>query len=182
MMDDNALMTKVQQGEIDRLAILFERHHVSLFHYFIRTGNNRAASEDLVQETFVKVLAYRSSFSGNALFKSWLFGIARNTKADYYRKNKRLNEHENIDQADIKNDHNLSQEHEASWQTNMFEKALTSLEPEQREIVILSRYHNLNYEEIASMQNCNINTLKSRMRKSLVDLKYAFDRLTRDKL
>lgn len=170
-------MVQVQDGKLDKLAILFERNHVSLFHYFIRTGNSRTASEDLVQETFMKVLAYRSSFSGQSTFRSWLFGIARNTKADYYRKHKRENEHADVDMSELQSNVTISQEYESNIRQGLFDKALASLEPEQKEILVLSRYHNLNYQEIACMQDCNVNTLKSRMRKALNALKQTFDRL-----
>lgn len=177
MTDENVLMVQVQEGQLDKLAILFERNHVPLFHYFIRTGNNRTASEDLVQETFIKVLAYRSSFSGTSTFKSWLFGIARNTKADYYRKHKRENEHADIDASDVKSGVSTSQEYELNNRQGLFDKALASLAVEQKEILVLSRFHNLNYQQIASMQDCNVNTLKSRMRKALDALKQSYDRL-----
>lgn len=177
MTDERALMFDVQNGQLDKLAILFERNHLQLFNYFLRTGNNRAASEDLVQETFMKVLAYRSSFSGTANFKSWLFGIARNTKADYYRKSKQATTHLDIDEHDVGSEQTLGEEMEQWQKQDLFERALASINPELREIIVLSRFHQLNYEDIAQMHDCNLNTMKSRMRKGLTMLEQAYRKL-----
>lgn len=177
MTDERALMFEVQNGQLDKLAILFENNHVQLFNYFMRTGNNRATSEDLVQETFVKVLAYRSSFSGTASFRSWLFGIARNTKADFYRKSRQSSQHLDIDEHEVETRQSLTEEIEVSQRSALFEQSLASLSAEQREMIVLSRFHQLNYEEIAQMHQCNLNTLKSRMRKAISTLHSTFQRL-----
>lgn len=176
--EEKALMFAVQRGQLDKLAVLFERNHLSLFHYFLRTGNGRAASEDLVQETFMKVLAYRASFNGSAGFRSWLFGIARNTMADHYRKNKSARDHVDIDEHEDTQGPTLGQQVEQDEKAALFERALTSLPLELREILILSRYHQLPYEDIAALTDCNLNTLKSRMRKAISLLRQAFAELS----
>lgn len=177
MTDEKALMFEVQNGQLDKLAVLFENNHKQLFNYFMRTGNNRASSEDLVQETFMKVLAYRSSFSGTASFKSWLFGVARNTKADYYRKSKQAAHHMDIDEQEMDSGQTLGEQMEDWQKNNLFERALASLNPDMREMIVLSRFHQLNYEEIADMHGCNLNTLKSRIRKALSVLQDTYQQL-----
>ncbi|MCO4799241.1 MAG: hypothetical protein KC484_08510, partial [Colwelliaceae bacterium] len=82
MSDEKELMFQVKAGQLDKLALLYEANKLALFNFFLRSGNNRALSEDFVQETFMRVLAYRTSFQGTSTFKSWLYGIARNTAAD----------------------------------------------------------------------------------------------------
>lgn len=177
MPDENALMRQVQAGCIDKLSILFERYHVPLFHYFLRTGNSRAASEDLVQETFTRVLAYRHSFNGSATFKSWLYGIASNARVDYYRKAKQDRVHINIDDTQLASSGDTASGYERQQQHERFDAALQSLDTQQREMIVLSRFVHLNYEEIAAMQQCNLNTLKSRMRKAISLLHLAYNRL-----
>jgi RNA polymerase sigma-70 factor (ECF subfamily) len=177
MDSDNALMELVQAGRTEHLATLFERYHKPLYSYFMRTGNQSAASEDLVQETFTRVLTYRMSFSGTANFRSWLFGIASNTRVDYYRRSKQDRPHCDVDELALSAQQNVSDDYEAKQRTEHFNLALNSLDPEQREIIVLSRFAQLNYEEIADMQKCNLNTLKSRMRKALNDLQQAYQTL-----
>ena len=81
MTDEKELMFQVKAGRLDRLGVLFESNKVQLFNYFLRSGCHRALSEDLVQDTFMRVLAYRTSFKGTSTFR--LYGIARNTRADH---------------------------------------------------------------------------------------------------
>jgi RNA polymerase sigma-70 factor (ECF subfamily) len=152
MPNDNALMLQVQQGKLGVLAELFEHNHVALYHYFLRMGNSPAQSEDLVQDTFMKVMVYRDSFNGSASFKAWLYGIARNTAADQFRKSQRWPE---------------------SKDPSSLEQAA-----ELREILVLHRYQQLQYDEIAALLNCNLNTLKARMRKAVHELHQQYATLT----
>jgi len=177
MFDEKELMFQVKAGQLDKLATLFENNKVQLFNYFLRTGNNRALSEDLVQETFMRVLAYRTSFSGSSTFKSWMYGIARNTVAEHYRKNKNQALNCDMDDEELANEKTLCEEFETEQQNAIFNKSLASISPEDREIIMLSRFQQLNYQEIAALLDCNLNTLKSRMRNALSKLQMSYQKL-----
>jgi len=177
MFDEKELMFQVKAGQLDKLATLFENNKVQLFNYFIRTGNNRALSEDLVQETFMRVLAYRTSFSGSSTFKSWMYGIARNTVAEHYRKNKNQVLNCDMDDEELTNDQTLCEEFDTKQRNNIFNKSLASISPEDREIIMLSRFQQLNYQEISTLLDCNLNTLKSRMRNAVSKLQMSYQKL-----
>ena len=177
-MDEKDIMLRVQAGELDKLAVLFERYKVKLFNYFLRMGNNRSLSEDLVQETFMKVLAYRTSFNGKSSFSSWLYGIARNTAADHHRKTQHARHHDDIDEHELETTHTLGETIEGSQQQAMFEKSLAGISAEHREIIILSRFQQLNYQDIASLLDCNLNTLKSKMRNAISKLHEQYNKLS----
>ncbi len=177
MFDEKELMFQVKAGQLDKLAVLFENNKVQLFNYFLRTGNNRALSEDLVQETFMRVLAYRTSFSGSSTFKSWMYGIARNTVAEHYRKNKNQALNCDMDDEELANEQTLAEEFETEQQNAIFNKSLASISPEDRDIIMLSRFQQLNYQEISSLLDCNLNTLKSRMRNALNKLQMHYQKL-----
>ncbi len=85
---DNELMEAVRDGRVEKLAVLFERYQTMLYNFFLRLTGNRAASEDLVQEVFVRVLKYRAGYLGDSRFNVWLFQIARNAHIDHLRKQK----------------------------------------------------------------------------------------------
>ena len=177
MFDEKELMFQVKAGQLNKLATLFENNKVQLFNYFLRRGNNRALSEDLVQETFMRLLAYRTSFSGSSTFKSWMYGIARNTVADHYRKNKNQVLNCDIEDEELANEQTLGEEFETVQQNAIFNKSLASISPEDREIIMLSRFQQLNYQEISSLLDCNLNTLKSRMRNALNRLQMSYQEL-----
>jgi len=177
MFDEKELMFQVKAGQLSQLAILFENNKVQLFNYFIRTGNNRSLSEDLVQETFMRVLAYRSSFSGSSTFKSWMYGIARNTIAEHYRKNKNQTLNCDMDDEELINEQTLAEEYETKQKNVIFNKSLASISAEDREIIVLSRFQQLNYQEISTLLDCNLNTLKSRMRNAVNKLQMSYQKL-----
>ena len=62
MMNEKDIMLQVQAGQLDKLAVLYENNKGKLFSYFRNKGNNSAQSEDLVQETFMKILALSHKF------------------------------------------------------------------------------------------------------------------------
>ena len=177
MFDEKELMFQVKAGQLDRLATLFENNKVQLFNYFVRSGNNRALSEDLVQETFMKVLAYRTSFTGSSTFKSWMYGIARNTIAEHYRKNKNQALNCDMDDEELINEQTLDEEFDTKQQNAIFNQSLASISREDREIIMLSRFQQLNYQEISTLLDCNLNTLKSRMRNALSKLQMSYQKL-----
>lgn len=178
MTNDKALMLAVKAGQTDYLSLLFEKHHVRLFNYFIRMGNSASHSEDLVQETFMRVLTYRDTYKGENEFLSWLYRVAKNTSVDYYRKNNREQQHAVYEETSYADSIDLSATHMNRQREALFEKALAKLAPESREIIILSRFQQLKYEQIAELLDLNLNTLKTRMRAAIQELKQQFDDLS----
>ena len=71
---------------MQKLAILFERHHRGLFRYFVSMNRNRELSEDLVQDVFFRMLRYRASYDAQQSFTAWMFQIARNASVDSAQK------------------------------------------------------------------------------------------------
>jgi len=178
MVNEKDVMLQVQAGQLDKLALLYESNKVKLFNYFRKKGNNRAQSEDLVQETFMKILTYRSSFNGSSTFSSWMYGIARNTAADLYRKNKGNVIHEDIEDHEVVAEHCATEQAVSSQQQDIFDESLASISAEHREIIILSRFQQLNYHEISSLLDCNLNTLKSKMRNAISKLHEQYNKLS----
>lgn len=184
MTEECQLMLLVQQGQLDKLAPLFEAYKVKLFNYFLQRGHSRSASEDLVQETFTKVLAYRDSFSGQGTFRSWLYGVARNTAVDHYRKHKISDQHESLELREHTNElaveNDLADNLSLDEQHNIYQRSLTQISAQDSEIILLSRVHQLKYEDIASLLGCNINTLKSKMQAALNRLHLKYQELTNE--
>ena len=76
-------MLAVQHGDIPALGVLFERYHAALFDFLSRVTGDRASGEDMVQDVFVRILKYRTTYRDVGSFETWLFRIARNARADH---------------------------------------------------------------------------------------------------
>jgi Sigma-70 region 2 len=83
---DDALMSRVRDGDVQALAPLFDRHHASLLNFYLHTTDNRASSEDLLQDVFVRILKYRRTYRPGSRFLTWMYRIARHARVDYIRK------------------------------------------------------------------------------------------------
>ena len=79
---DQLVMLAVRDGDVERIGVLFDRHHRMLFNFFLRLTANRGLSEDLVQEVFFRMLKYRHTFQAGTNFTAWMYQIARNAQID----------------------------------------------------------------------------------------------------
>jgi RNA polymerase sigma factor (sigma-70 family) len=171
---DNSLMRLVQAGDTTQLALLFERHHVALFRYLLHLTSDRMLSEDLVQEVFLRVLKYTRSYDPSLSFRVWLYGMARNAYFDSLRKRRR-EVSSNGEMGEIASSEPMPEEISSSKQDAMFlREALMQLPVEKREVLVLSRFHELRYEEIARILKCEIGTVKVRVYRALKELREKF--------
>lgn len=174
---DSELMTGIAGGDSALLAHLFERHHLPLFRYLVHlTGGNRSLSEDLTQEAFLRVLKHAASFKPGLSFSVWLFGIARNAYFDLLRK--RRVESPGLDFDDFRSSEPMLEEVLARKQDVQFlGEALGRLSEAKREVLVLSRFHNMRYEDIARLMQCEVSTVKVRVYRALRELRERFSEL-----
>lgn len=72
-------MLKVKEGSLSELAVLFERYNVRLFNFFLKLTFDKAASEDLTQTLFYRVIKYRQTYKAEeGSFKTWIYQMGRN--------------------------------------------------------------------------------------------------------
>ena len=179
---DENVMRAVRNGDVEKLGLLFERHHRALFDFFAKMTGSRSVAEDLVQDVFFRILKYRKTFRAESRFKTWMFRVARNVRVDYYKK--RGSERAAFDEAGGETrrpipspGHALEQEQ----QTHLLECALLELGPEKREILILSRYQEMKYEDIAELLGCELGTVKVRVFRAMQELREIFFKLSNEK-
>ena len=167
---DNELMELVRDGKVEKLAILFERYQTMLYNFFLRLTGNRAASEDLVQEVFIRILKYRAGYQGENRFVVWMFQIARNAHVDFLRKKK--GEVALDDQfAEAPSQELLPEERfEADQEAALVRRALDKLPPKKRELLVLFRFQNLKLREIADLFDVQVGTVKVQVHRALKDL------------
>ena len=166
-------MEQVRDRDLRQLALLFERHHRPLFHFFLRMSAKREVSEDLVQEVFFRILRYRHTYNSTLGFTAWMYQIARNVYLDHLQK-QRL--HASLPGSGSGDDESPSFLHEVrstapavdetmsrNQEVKLLRQALERLPEDKREVLVLSRYQNLKYEEIAGILGCEVGTVKVRV-------------------
>ena len=169
-LSDAELMRRVRDGEVGRLGLLFERHHRRLYNFFLRSTGDRGASEDLVQEVFVRMLKYGRTFRDEGEFLPWMYTLARNAAADGYRRSAR---HPTAPEPAVERaspEPLASDELEAGERERRVRRALGRLAPERREILLLSKFEQLHYDQIASTLGCSVGAVKVRVHRALKEL------------
>ncbi len=159
-------MVQVMAGDEMALSLLVERHHSPLLGYLYRFCNgDRALAEDLVQESFIRILR-QVSYQPGRPFKPWLYTIATNLARDHFksatvRHSAPVDEEQLaqlLDNAPGPEDRVLSVEKGSDVAA-----ALTQLGPEYRAAIILRFYNGLSLQEIAQTLNIPLGTVKSRL-------------------
>jgi RNA polymerase sigma-70 factor (ECF subfamily) len=176
MPTDESLMLAVRNGEVDQFAVLFERHHDRLFAFFYRMTGDPPASEDLAQEVFVRMLKYRSGFGETSEFRAWMYQIARNVRADHFRK--RMAEAELPEDARADEGRLASVHLERQEELSVLQKALLALSEDKREILILARFEEMKYEAIAAMLQIEVGAVKVRVHRALRELRAVYLRMS----
>ncbi len=171
---DNALMLKVKNGDLDKLGLLFERHHRALFGFLFHSTGQRELSEDLVQNVFYRVLKYRHTFRGDGEFKTWMYHLARNVINDNGRSIKRSVREQELTEYNTESisggfsaDYPLHKKQELSTLRN----AMARLSDESREVLILSKFQELKYHEIAQIMDITEGAVKVRVHRAIGQLK-----------
>ncbi|WP_031527957.1 RNA polymerase sigma factor [Dyadobacter crusticola] len=168
-------MLRVKAGDLDKMGLLFERYNRPLFAFFYHMTHKPDRSEDLVQNVFYRMLKYKHTFTGEGEFRSWMYHLARNVLNDSVRQNKGRNAVDVSEMADLLDGGMTADEHFEKQQDSEFlHQAMAGLSTEHREILIMSRFQELKYEEIAKVLNINEGTVKVRVHRALGELKKKF--------
>jgi RNA polymerase sigma-70 factor, ECF subfamily len=136
---------------------LVKKYQSPIRRFFLNlTMGDGALSDDLAQETFIKVYLQLTSFQGLAGFSTWLFRIAYNVFYDSVRAQKHLNE------APLEEvDRHLSVESEYSAEKSDLYSALRKLRSEERTAILLCYMEDMSHSQAAKVMNCPLGTLKS---------------------
>jgi len=180
---DHLVMLAVRDGDVERIGVLFDRHHRMLFNFFLRLTANRSLSEDLVQDVFFRMLKYRQTYQGATNFTAWMYQIARNAHIDHLRK-RRLEvvpDTEPVWDDMAASDPDPEQRLGRSQEIGLLRQALARLPIEKREVLVLSRFQNLKYNEIAEILNCEANAVKVRVFRAVRELGQIFCELSGEK-
>ncbi len=172
---DEALAQGVQQGLQTHLSILVERYHAPLLRYLLRMSReNRQLAEDLVQETFLRLLANIAQYRYPRPFRPWLYTIAHNLLRDHFKR------------ADTQRTGTMADDELDQWQSKLPEPdtavttqeteqqiiiALQQLPQHQKETILLRYVEDLSLQEISEILKIPLGTVKSRLSLGLKQLR-----------
>ncbi len=148
---------------------LVDQYSNRLYGYFYRMTNNKAVSEDLLSELFLKLVEKIKTYRGGN-FDSWIFTIASNLFHDFLR-NKQRNQmmmatHKETMEDEIRGHKTTDME-----PTNLLQERLALLDTDTRDIIMLRFYSDMSFKEIASVRNEPIGTTLSRLHRGLKKLR-----------
>lgn len=180
-------MLRYQGGDRAAFAQLVRRHQGPLYNFALRQVRTAQVAEDVVQETFVRVVQNARDFKHEARFTTWVYTIVRNLCIDHLRKSA-LRKHPSLDAArgddaegptlgEQTADARANVEREAGGTElkTRIARAVELLPDEQREVFLMREVSNLPFKEIAQITGVPENTVKSRMRYALERLQEALE-------
>ncbi len=183
---DEQLMLAFKSGDGRAFEVLVRKHRGAVFNFILRFTGQRARAEDLLQETWLKVIRSAPEYEAKARFTTWVYTIARNLCVDSARKES-YRQADSLDApahagedgdgrtrgelvADAAGVDPERGAHNARLRP-LLERALATLPEEQREVFILREYSGIAFKDIAEVTSTSENTVKSRMRYALEALR-----------
>jgi RNA polymerase sigma-70 factor (ECF subfamily) len=170
MSPDEQLMIQVKNGHIDKMSGLFERYHIAIYNYFRKMQLDKGLSEDLTQTVFERALKYRHTFQNEYVFRPWLYRIASNVRNDHFRGLKKEREkEEHIKKSLLSNSYTIDDH--SSDRKEYLKLALKKLDPDQRELIYLTKYENMKYAEVGALLGYSESNVKVKIFRAMKSLK-----------
>ena len=170
---DQALVERAQQGDKKAFGMLVEKYHRKLGRLLGRMIRDQAEVEDVVQESFIKAYRALHNFRGDSAFYTWLYRIGINTAKNYLvSMGRRPQVMQEVEIEDVENfDDGGEMRTMDTPETAMMTKQIAqtvndtvaSLPEELRTAITLREIEGLSYEEIATLMQCPIGTVRSRI-------------------
>jgi RNA polymerase sigma-70 factor, ECF subfamily len=159
---DAELMLRVREGDEISFALLLERHRGPVVNFLHRMVQNRAVSEELAQEVFLRVYRSRGTYEPTAKFTTWLFRIATHLALNAIRDGRKSKGHESLDR-ELRDGVVLNAEQELirAAKVNEIRQAIQALPDKQRAAVLMHKYQGLDYTQIAGALRCSESAVKS---------------------
>ena len=170
---DVQLMLDVKAGDEQSFELLLRKYRTPLVNFLYRMVRDTAVAEDLAQEVFLRVYRARQEYAPSAKFTTWMFRIATNLALNSVRDNRHRKLEVSMDQSVVAGEDeqrpmevpdrapSVEQEMVARCRADMILKAIHSLPEKQRAAVLMHKYQELDYDEIARVLECSESALKS---------------------
>ena len=170
-MTDEMIMEAVKSGDLQQATLLFERYNKRIYNFLARMTIDRALAEDLTQNVFLRLIKYRSSYREGAKFQSWIYQVARNVFSDHYQTVK--NRYKEFVDVERIGDH-IPDSEEAETQHErelLLQRSMSRLTDEQRELLVLTRFQHMKYEEVAELMDTTVANIKVKVHRAIIKLR-----------
>jgi RNA polymerase sigma-70 factor (ECF subfamily) len=183
MTDTQRIARGLRQRDIALLHQLVDQYQFRLVRYFIYLlGRRDSVVDDLVQETWLRVLEHGRSYNGRSRFEPWLFTIARNLTMDHLRKRRIFSLDSNADSSDrpeqhreppslVSSDPSPFELAARTEEAHRIAHTLETLEPIYREALVLRFQEELSLQEISTVMGVPLTTVSSRIYRGLATLR-----------
>ncbi len=173
-------MEAVKNGDLQQASVLFDRYQLRIYNFLARTTMDRALAEDLTQNVFLRIIKYRNSYREGNRFQSWIYQVARNVFSDHYQANKnRKSDFISVEKmSDTMSDR--EEENEQEERERVLHRSLAMLNDEQRELLVLTRFQHLKYEEVADMMETTVANIKVKVHRAIAKLREHYFELERN--
>ncbi len=175
---DSELVTKYISGDEYSFEILIKRHQQRIYNFIFSKVLNRDITEDVFQDTFIKVIntLKKGKYNEEGKFLPWVMRIAHNLIIDHFRKSNRMPTFKNTDEFDIFSvlgDGELNAEKQLIKEQILSDvrKLVDELPDDQREVLVMRMYKDMSFKEISECTGVSINTALGRMRYSLINMR-----------
>jgi RNA polymerase sigma factor (sigma-70 family) len=170
-MTDEMIMEAVKRGELQQASLLFERYNKRIFNFLARMTMDRELAEDLTQNVFLRIIRYRNSYKEGARFQSWIYQVARNIFSDHYQAHK--NKFSDFVDVEKISDYMPDSEESELWdeRERLLHKSMAKLGEEQRELLILTRFQQMKYEEVALIMDTTVANIKVKVHRAIAKLR-----------
>ena len=180
---DALLVKKYVEGDENALSVLINRHQSKIFGFIYSKIPDRDISNDIFQDTFIKVIRTLKSQSYNeeGKFLPWVMRIAHNLIIDHFRKNKKMpmfRETEEFSIFSVMTDDSLTVENKIIRdQVEVdLKKVIEELPADQKEVLVMRMYQDMSFKEISEVTGVSINTALGRMRYALMNMRKVIDK------
>lgn len=166
---DAQLMLRVKDGDGASFALLLDKHRSPVVHFLYRMVQDFAIAEELAQEVFLRVYRSRATYEPTAKFTTWLFRIATHLALNWLRDGRNERGQERLDDdsegapALQVSDRKESVEQKLVYEVKLREvrRAISGLPEKQRVAVLMHKYEEMEYSQIATVLNCSESAVKS---------------------
>lgn len=175
-MTDEQIMEAVKNGDLQQVSLLYERYYSRIFNFLARMTMDRNLGEDLTQNVFLRLLKYRNTYREGMRFQSWIYQMARNAFADHYQAHKnRFSQYVEVEKISNKASTAI-EDMEQSEKEELLNRSMARLSEEQRELLVLTRYQHMKYEEVAVIMDTTVANIKVKVHRAIAKLReYYFE-------